>query len=88
MSRPSITTPPLGAHLLLQADHPGANGGKDADARGGVGHGLIADQAGDVFAVEQDAILFLARFKANRGLGGKLFQARALIQAEDPRAAP
>ena len=66
----------------MQANHPGANGGKDAYPGGGVGDRLIADQAGYVLAVEQDAILFLAGFKADGGFSGKAFQARALIQRE------
>jgi hypothetical protein len=43
---------------------------------------LIAEQAGHVFAVEQDAIFLLARFQAEGGFGGKAFQARTLVQGE------
>ena len=76
------------AQLLLQADHPGANGGKNADARSGVGHGLIANQAGDVFAVEQNTVLLFAGLEANGGFGGKLFKAAALRREESPREEP
>jgi hypothetical protein len=76
------------AQLLLQANHPGANGGKDADARGRVGDDLIAQQAGDVFAVEQDAVFLLARLEMNGGFGGELFKARGGRPEAGRRAAP
>ena len=76
-----------GAQLLLQADHPGANGGKDADPRGGVGDDLVADQAGDVFVVEQDAIFLFAGLQADGGFRGEGFQGCAVVQRNSARRA-
>ena len=60
------------AHLLLQAHHPGANSWEDAHARGGVGDRLIADQAGHVFVIEQNAIFFFAGFETDLRFGCQL----------------
>ena len=74
--------PASGAHLLLHTDHPGSNGRPYADLGGGVGDRLIADEAGYVLAVEQDAVAAFARFETNGSFGGQAFQARALIQGK------
>ena len=70
----------LGDQFLLHLDHPGANGRMNTHARGGIGDGLIAQQAGHVLTVEQDAIALLAGFEANGSVRGKSFQGRALVQ--------
>ena len=80
--------PALCAHLLLQADHPGANGGKDAYPGCCVGDDLIAEQAGNVFAVEQNAIFRFARFQADRGFGGQGFQGPCSRPEGDPPGGP
>ena len=54
----------FGGKLLLQADHPGANGGKDTHTGGRIGDRVIADEAGYVLVVEEDTIFLFA------GLGG------------------
>src|ERR1039458_6545369 len=68
--------------LLLQANHPGAYRGKNAHPRGSVGNDLIAQQAGDIFAVKQHAVVSLARFKGNGGFCRKFLQAAALVQRQ------
>ena len=68
------------AQLLLKADHPRTNGGPNAHARCGVGHGLIADQAGHILAIEENAIVPICGFEKDGGLGGEGLESLAFVQ--------
>ena len=81
ISRPSITTPPCGAKLLLRAPSRRELRGR-CHARSCVGDGRIADQAGDVFVVEQHAVFFFARLEADGGFGGELFESHVIAQRQ------
>jgi hypothetical protein len=70
----------LSPKLLLQPHHPGADGWKNADARGGIGDLRGANKSGYVFAIQQDAILVAAGFEANLRVFGKRFERAAVIQ--------
>lgn len=46
----------LTAHGALQVNHPGSDGGMDADAGGSLGDGGLAQRGGNIDAVEEDAV--------------------------------
>ena len=70
------------AQLLLQPDHPGANGCVDARPRGAIGNRLVADQAGHIFAVQEDAIVLFAGLQTDGRLRGQRFQGGAIFKGD------
>jgi hypothetical protein len=60
------------AKLALGFDHPGAKLGVDGDLGGAGGDVGVADAAGDVHSVEQDAVAFELWFQRDAGAGGEL----------------
>ncbi len=76
----------------MQADHPGANGGKDTHTGGRIGDRVIADEAGYVLVVEEDTIFLFAGlggggvrfagFQADGGFSGQALEARTLVQRQ------
>ena len=54
----------------------------DGDLRGGGGDVLLADAAGDVDPVEQDAVAFELRLKRDAGMAGQVEQGRFLVEGE------
>ena len=68
------------AEFLLQTNHPGANCGEDADARSSIGDGGVANEASDVFPIEENAVVLIARIEADRGFPGEKFEGSGLIE--------
>ena len=60
------------AEGALLLDHPGAEVRVDGDLRGCGGDVGLANAAGDVHAVEQDAVAFELRLEGDAGVGGEV----------------
>lgn len=69
-------------HLLLQADHPRTHQRMDADAGGCVSDLRIADEAGYIFLIKQDAIFVLTGLQANCGFVGEGVESSGVVKRD------
>ena len=68
------------AEIALEFDHPRANVGMNADARGSLGNVGIADAFGDVGAVEKDTIAVTVGFEADIGVTGETLERECIVE--------
>jgi hypothetical protein len=68
------------AEVALEIDHPGANVGVDADARGSLGDVGVADALGDVGAVEKDAAAGAVGLEGDVGVAGETLKGAGVVE--------
>ena len=70
------------AEGALLLDHPGAETRMDGDLGGGGGDVGLADAAGDVDGVEQDAIAFELGLECDASAAGEIHERRLFVEGE------
>src|SRR5580658_8396931 len=68
------------AEVALEIDHPGANVGVNADARGSLGNVGVANALGDVGSIEKDATAGAVGLECDVGVAGEKLEGAGVVE--------